>query len=278
MKSTDMYSNVQKCEIIHADCSKSLPGKFENKVDLILTSPPYDDLRNYGGHKFDFDSVADALIPCLKEGGVLVWIVADAIRDGGETGTSFRHALGFLDRGLKLHQSLIYQKHCPLHLSTNRCLKNKENMFVFSNGKPKTANILKDRVNLTVGMGKEKSRGMARGKPNDPDAIKDVEEKGYKVHQFSKRHCIWKYRVGYRLSCSNEESKFVFNHPAIFPLKLAEDHIKTWTNEGDLVLDPMAGSGTTLRAAISLNRKAVGIEIHKPYCKLIEKRMNLLVI
>ncbi len=62
--------------LINDACENVLPGEYKNKVDLILTSPPYDLMRSYQGNafKFDFDKVADALVPCLKEGAVLVWI------------------------------------------------------------------------------------------------------------------------------------------------------------------------------------------------------------
>ena len=95
--------------LYHGDCAEVLPATGV-KANLILTSPPYDNLRTYGGHGFYFDRVADACVGALAEGGVLVWIVADAIVDGSETGTSFRHALGFMERGLRLHQTMYYQK------------------------------------------------------------------------------------------------------------------------------------------------------------------------
>ena len=62
-------------------------------------------------------------------------------------------------------------------------------------------------------------------------------------------------------------------HPARFPLQLARDHILSWTNPGDLVIDPMTGSGTTLRAAADLERRAIGIEINPEYCQLIRRRL-----
>ena len=148
-------------EIVHGDCADIL-AEYEGRADLILTSPPYDALREYGGHGFDFDPVADACVSALAEGGVLVWVVGDAIVDGSETGTSFRHALGFMKRGLRLHQTLIYQRSHALPRSSNRCASQHEYMFVLSNGAPKTAVIPKDRLNLTAGSSRKGAWGMGR--------------------------------------------------------------------------------------------------------------------
>ena len=62
-------------------------------------------------------------------------------------------------------------------------------------------------------------------------------------------------------------------HPAVFPPQLARNHILSWTTPGDLVIDPMADSGTTLRAAADLRRRPIGIEINPKYCELIRRRL-----
>ena len=134
----------------NGDCAEILE-QYKNKVDLIVTSPPYDALRIYGNHGFDFDAVADACVSSLIDGGVIVWVVADATVDGSETGTSFRHALGFLDRGLKLHDTMVYEKNSPSHPDKIRYQNVWEYMFVFSKGRPKTINLIRDRENKWAG-------------------------------------------------------------------------------------------------------------------------------
>ncbi len=97
-------------ELVNGDCAAVLPGL--PPADLILTSPPYNNLREYGGYNgaFDFDAIAAVCVANLAPGGVLVWVVADQIVDGDVSGTSFTHALGFKRLGLKLHQPLIFYK------------------------------------------------------------------------------------------------------------------------------------------------------------------------
>ncbi len=70
------------------------------------------------------------------------------------------------------------------------------------------------------------------------------------------------------------KDKIAFEHPAIMPEKLAEDQIKTWTNEGDLIIDPFAGSGTTAKMCILNNRKFSGCEISEDYCNIFIERLE----
>ena len=254
-------------QIIHGDACEVLPT-LGVKANLILTSPPYDNLRTYGGHGFDFGAMADACVGALAEGGVLVWVVADATVDGSETGTSFRHALGFIERGLKLHQTMIYQKKVELPRTYNRYCPVTEWMFVFANGVPATANMLEDKKNVSDYRIYHKDKGMGRGHKDSNDMFYRHESRQTKP--YGRRTNVWQYKVGHMQSA---ESLLPHEHPAIFPLALAKDHIRTWTKPGDLVLDPMAGSGTVSRAAKDLGRDSIAIEIHEPYVGLIRRRM-----
>ena len=260
-----------KYDLIHGDCADVLPGEYRGKVDLILTSPPYDGLRTYSGRKFDFDRVADALVPCLAPGGVMVWIVGDQIVDGSYTTTSFRQCIGFKERGLRVHEYLIYQNAGGRVVSDERPLKDTQFMFVFSNGKPKTAKIPRDRKNIYAG-GFKTCTGAGR---TADDKKHSSYNKRKLIKEYGKRTQVWTYPTGLGQCSTSDSNKMVHDHPAIFPIKLAHDHIRTWTNEGDVVLDPMAGSGTTLSAAIGLKRKAVGIEIHDTYVALAHRRIAL---
>lgn len=259
----------------NADCTDILPGDYAGKVDLIVTSPPYDSMRTYDGHKFNFKRVADALVPCLKDGGVIVWVVADQIIDHGESGTSFKHALGFMERGLLLHQTLIYKNSGGRPITPDRCLRDIQYMFVFSKGRPKTANMPVDRKNISAGTTR-KSNDAGR-KPNDKKG-KDQpwSRRGhYTLAEYGRRTQVWEYPTGLFHAGMQETHQLVSDiHPAIFPIKLAYDHILCWSNPGDLVLDPMAGSGTTLSAAIEAGREAHGIEIAARYCAGAHERLS----
>ena len=235
------------------------------RPQLIVTSPPYDHLRTYGGHGFDFDRMADALVSVMPAGGVLVWVVADATIDGSETGNSFRQALGWMERGLRLHDTMIFSSSRQGALTPNRYFQNWEYMFVLSQGRPETANMLIDR-RTTMGGLRNRNRG-GTGRDKNGSRHKG-ESTNVRVPAHAKRTAIWHYAVGH-----NHEQYDNIKHPATFPYALAADHIRTWSNPGDLVLDPMAGSGTVLRAAKDLGRRYVGVEIHEPYCALIRDRL-----
>ena len=251
--------------LYHGDCAEVLPAAGV-KANLILTSPPYDNLRTYGGHGFDFDRVADACVGALADGGVLVWVVADATVDGSETGTSFRQALGFMERGLKLHDTMIYSTPILKNPSSNRYQQSFEYMFVFSSGVLSTFNGIEDKANKNAGQNNYRDQIGRR-----QDGTRKRNNGVLQVKQYGLRTNVWSVMSGFGHSAPdfNEAHK----HPAIFPLALAKDHITTWTNPGDVVLDPMAGSGTTLRAAKNLGRKAVGVEIHGDYLHIITERM-----
>ena len=243
------------------------------QADLILTSPPYDDLRDYGGHGFDWQSMMTACADALTPGGVLVWIVGDAIVDGSETGTSYRHALYALDElGLRIHDTMIYEKAALGVVSPNRYFQVFEFMFVFSNGKPNTANLIKDHAHLTGERYRPTRPAPGRNKKGKRP---ERREKPLNTETNGRRGNIWRYSPGFNKSAPDFLG--AHQHPAIMPLALAKDHIRTWTNPGDVVVDTMAGSGTTLRAAKDLNRQAIGFEIHEPYCELIARRLAQMV-
>ena len=258
-------------QLLNARAQDVLPGQWAGAVNLIVTSPPYDNLRSYGGYveAFDFGAIAPALVECLAPGGALVWVTADAIVDGSETGTSFRQALAFLDLGLRLHQTLIYERALPRPLTTGRYLLSAQWMFVFSNGKPASVNLLRDRPNLEAGRMRSASYGAGRTKDGTPPPRSNAPPM-IDAPQ-GKRSQVWRYVTGYNHIAPGFPE--AHDHPAIFPYRLAADHITTWSNPGDLVLDPMAGSGTTLRAAVNLGRRALGVEVNPEYCDLIRRRM-----
>jgi site-specific DNA-methyltransferase (adenine-specific) len=236
-------------KVLCGDCAKVLTSIEADSVDLVVTSPPYDNLRDYHS-EFDLDAITKELVRIVKDGGVIVWIVGDATIDGSETGTSFRQALKFMDAGFNLHDTMIFEKNSstyPANEKSNRYTQIFEYMFVFSKGKPKTHHLICDKQNLWGGY-KDFSKKLKRPVPI-----------------LSPRTNIWKCVTSF-----NDRTE----HPAPFPEQLALDHIKTWSNEKDVVLDPFMGSGTTGKMAILSNRNFIGIDISKEYCDIATKRIE----
>jgi len=237
-------------------------------VDLVVTSPPYDNLRSYKKNsEFDFCGLVSELYRVLKPGGVVVWVVGDSVVDGGESGTSFRQALHFQEVGFKIFDTMIYEKNSISFPSKNRYYQIFEYMFIFSKGTPKTINLIKDRPNRWAGA---KYWGKLSTRQGDGEQL--VKKQNDRViPDYSIRTNIWRYNTGRGFSTKD---KIAFQHPAIFPEKLAEDHILSWSNEGDTVLDPFCGSGTTLKMAKILNRNFIGIDINNEYCELSKERLE----
>lgn len=237
----------------------------DKSVDLILTSPPYDNLRNYNGYVFDFNPIAIELYRVLKTGGVLVWVVGDSTDDTGESGTSFRQVLQFKSIGFRLHDTMIYMKSGPAFPSRDKYYQVFEYMFVLSKGKPKTINLLKDRKNRWFGQkwSKIRSRRQVDGSLKVQDWYSEEGE------QYGVRFNVWQYHVGYGYS----GDAYCHEHPASFPEALARDHIETWSNPGDIILDPMCGSGTTCKMAMQTGRLAIGTDISIDYIKLSQRRL-----
>jgi site-specific DNA-methyltransferase (adenine-specific) len=235
----------------------------DNSVDLTITSPPYDELRDYDGFSVNINEISTQLYRITKDGGVVVWIVGDATTKGSETGTSFRQALQFMNAGFKLHDTMIYEKNTssfPAKRTGKRYTQIFEYMFVFCKGSIKTGNLICDKPNKWAG---HTNWGKNTDRQKDGEL---VEKKDIKpVPEFSPRNNIWKYTVGKGFNSSDKESH---EHPAIFPEKLAEDHILSWSNEGDVVLDIFSGSGTTCKMAKKNKRSYIGIELSKEYYDL----------
>ena len=234
--------------IYNENCLETMSRLADSSVDCVVTSPPYDNLRAYEGYSFDFPAIAKELYRIIKKNGVIVWVVGDQVIDGSETGTSFRQALTFMDIGFKLWDTMIYEKNSPRfagHHKGNRYTQIFEYMFIFTKGKP-ISQLIIDKPNKWAGY-KDWS-----GQMKNP------------VAEFGVRHNIWRYVTSFNS----------YGHPAPFPLDLARDHIRSWTQEGELVYDPFMGSGTTAVAAKQLNRNYLGSEVSKSYCDLIETRLN----
>lgn len=254
--------------IYNMDCLKGLTRIADGLVDLTVTSPPYDNLRTYNGNveqwNFEkFQAIAKELYRVTADGGVVVWVVSDATSKGTESGTSFRQALYFKEIGFNLHDTMIYQKANYIPLTHNRYEQSFEYMFVFSKGKPKTFNPI---MVPCKGAGKMESYGSGRRSQLDKNqAMRAPEGITYKATKEEKIHPnIFTY------TCGGSKT----GHPAVFPQQLAEDHVLSWSNKDDLVLDPFMGSGTTAIACINNGRNFLGFELDPQYYSLAINRIE----
>ena len=246
--------NIKGMKMLDDDC-----------VDLTVTSPPYDDLRKYKEHPWNFEGVANELWRVTKAGGVVVWVIGDSTIDGSETCSSFKQALYFKSIGFNLHDTMIYSRGAQggAKGSAYAYTQSFEYMFIFSKGRPKTTNLFKDRPNSTYQEGKNKRSSMR--KPHGQTEWFET-----KMNPFSKRTNIWELRGGYMVGSPD---KITFEHPASFPEALANDHIISWSNPKDLILDPFVGSGTTAKMAFLNQRNYIGFEVSLDYCCIANARL-----
>lgn len=252
-------------QIFNEDCLEGMKRIPDNYIDLTVTSPPYDNLRTYNGFTFDFEGIAKELYRITKQGGVVVWVVGDATVKGSETGTSFKQALFFKEIGFNLHDTMIYAKqNVYAHDPRNKRYKQSfEYMLVLSKGTPTTYNEIKDRPNKHAGKKLTGTKGRTQ-----QGVKRKIKEQT--ISDYQARFNIWSYTTGGSVA----SDKLAFEHPAIFPEQLAEDHILSWSNPGDIVFDPMCGSGTTLKMAKKNGRKYIGFEISEEYTNLARKRIS----
>ncbi len=233
--------------IIAGDNVKVMGRILDESIKLVITSPPYRDMKDYGGHAWDFDAVAGQLWRVIEAGGVVVWVVGDKVIRGSESGDSFRQALRFVDIGFRLHDTMIYQKSGGGNLERVRYYQGFEFMFVLSKGRPSTFNPICDRKNVHV--------------------VNRADESGERK-KYGRRYNIWRYsNGGGRMGDCGD-------HPAPFPEQLAADHIATWSDESDIVLDPFCGSGTAAKMAKLAGRRYIGIDSNRDYCKAARKRVS----
>jgi site-specific DNA-methyltransferase (adenine-specific) len=251
-------------KIIEGNCVDVMHNLDSDSIDLTITSPPYDNLRNYNGYTFPFIEIAKGLHRITKEGGIVVWVIGDATIDGSETGTSFKQALEFVNIGFKLHDTMIFQKQNPIpQIYRKRYTNIFEYMFIFSKGAVAKHNPIKvNCLHAGLELNGTTYKNYSKNEQKREKLAKPVKSKKIKGN-------IWEYVVGKK--AEDQEAK---GHPAPFPCALARDHIISWTDKGDLVLDPMCGSGTTCRSALELNRKYIGIDISKEYCEITRERIK----
>ena len=253
-------------KIHNEDCIKTIKKMPDDFIDLVITSPPYDNMRSYEGNTFfEFEKITKNMYRVMKKGGVIVWVISDQTKKGNETGTSFKHALYFKEVGFNLFDTMIYLKPPRGAVGNNKTYwQSFEYMFVFSKGNPKTINLICDRENKDERKGDKGTKRLFNGE------LKQISRGGYT--KLGRRTNVWEYKIGKGHSASDH---LAHQHPAIFPEKLVEDHIKSWSNENDIIYDPFMGSGTTAKMAQKLKRNWLGSEINKTYCEIANTRLQL---
>ena len=248
-------------KVITANCVQFMKNQMKkNTVDLVVTSPPYDDLRDYRGYSFLFDGIVSGLYRVLKPGGVIVWVVGDKI-NGGRSLTSLKQTIAFAEAGFTVHDIMIYKKKNTPFMRSNAYTNCYELMVILSKGKPKTFNPIMEKTvrnGFEMLVSNKKSDGINR-------KVKA------KLNKEKVRSNIWEYAVGLG---GTTNDRYAFKHPAMFPEKLAREQILSWSNPGDLVYDPMCGAGTTLKMAAEQNRYYLGTEISREYTKIARKRVS----
>jgi len=251
---------IELNKIYNEDCLEGMRRIPDKTVDLTVTSPPYDNLRNYNGFSWDFEGVANELYRVTKDGGIVVWVVGDGTINGSESGTSFKQALYFKEIGFNLHDTMIWSKGSLAFPDKTRYYQVFEYMFIFSKGKIKTFNPINDRKNKWFGTKVHGTLRQTNGSLVKPSGLKTNRE----IKEFGTRFNLWE---------QSPEKNNKTGHPAVFPIKLIHDHIVSWSNEGDVVLDPFMGSGTTSIACINTNRNFIGFEIDETYHTLANERI-----
>lgn len=251
-------------QIFNEDCLATMGKMPNNSIDLVVTSPPYDSLRNYNGYSFNFEVIARELRRVLKDGGVIVWIVNDATENKSETLTSFRQAIFFKDIGLNVHDTMIWRKPNFSNPSKTRYHQVFEYMFIISKGEPKTFNPIIDRKNICANQRGTVGKNSSRAKDGSMTPGKTKVNR-----EFGMRHNVWDC-----ITSGQENMGKPIAHPATFPIKLIKDHISSWSNEGDTVYDPFIGSGTTAVAAKGLMRNYIGSEVSETYFKICQERLK----
>lgn len=254
---------IETNRVYNENCLQTMKNMPDDFIDLTVTSPPYDNLRDYHSYTFDFESIAKELYRVTKQGGTVVWIVNDATINGSETGTSFKQALYFKECGFNLHDTMIWNKTSATNVGAFKIRYGSifDFMFILTKGTIKTFNPIQDKKNKGFG---DKMHGTIRQK-DGTTISKWVADKNRSIREYGIRYNIW--------NIPGENSSIERCHPAQFTKQLANDHIISWSNKNDLIYDPFMGGGTTAVCCKQLDRKWIGSEISKEYYNIIERRL-----
>lgn len=250
--------------IIHGDCCELIEALPNNSVPLVLTSPPYGNMRSYGGHAFDAKAIIKGICRVVQPGGVVVWVEQDQVRDLQCSGNTFENYQRFRACGVNFVCPIVLNRR-GMRQSYRRHYGSPEFALVFSKGMPRYCSVIQDRRNKTAGRIERYSERTVKG-----TLLK--RKQGKKTKEFGPRHPVWEYLTG---GVHSSRDPCAFEHPAIMAESIAEDLIISFSRPGELVFDPMVGSGTTAKMAILNHRRFLGFEINEPYVKIARERVRI---
>lgn len=259
--------------IIHGDCEAVLSGLPDECVDLIFTSPPYADSRKntYGGIHPDryvewFMPRAAQFRRVLKPDGTFILNIKEKAVGGERHTYVIQLILEMRKQGwLWTEEFIWHKKNCYPGKWPNRFRDARERCIQFN--RKKKFRMFQEEVMVPVG---DRARTRLR-RLSETDRRRDESRVksgfGKNISNWLGRKKAYPTNVLHMATeCSNR------GHSAAFPLSLPEWFIRLFTKEGDIVLDPFVGSGTTAVAARKLNRRYIGIDINEDYCRMAEKR------
>lgn len=257
--------NYDLLTVLQGDCVERMQEIPDGSVQLCVTSPPYDQLRTYGGFTWDFEKTAKQLYRILCDGGIVCWNVGDSVVDGSETLTSAKQKIFFREEcGFRIHDTMIYERANFGQPERVRYHQLFEYIYILSKGAPRCFNPLKDKPNKYAGTGT-----FGRNTLREEDGTMG-ERKRNIIEPFGMRGNVWRGNTrGQEDLCDGSV------HPAPMPKWLAHDLILSWSNVGDTVIDPLAGSGTTGKEALELGRKAILIELNPAYIDIINQACHV---
>ncbi|MBR1921447.1 MAG: site-specific DNA-methyltransferase [Kiritimatiellae bacterium] len=251
-------------KIICGDSAAVMEKFPDNSIDMVVTSPPYDSIRDYKGFSADLSKIGRETFRVLKEGGIAVVVIQDQTKNYGKTLTSFRLAIDWCDNaGFKLFECLIYKKLGAEGAWWNKRFRvDHEYMMVFLKG-DRPAYFNKDPLKIPS---KHGGKVMTGGGTRLTSGIR-IATRAIHINPMKCRGTVWAYET------AGDGSRLKHQHPATYPDRLPYDFIQCFCPEKGIVLDPFMGSGTTALAAKSLKRFYVGIDISQEYVDLAERRV-----
>ena len=252
-------------QIFLGQCESILQNFDTESVDLSIFSPPYDKIRSYNGYDLDLLKVGHNLFRVMKDGAIVCVVIQDGTKDFAKSTSTAHLIVDWVDKvGFKLFETVIYSRDGrPGAWWNKRFRVDHEYILMFFKGnRPKY--FYKEHLKVPAKHAGAVWHGTQRHTDGSLTKNKKTVQPDKKC-----RGTIWKYD-----SSKSEHNKLKMNHPATFPDRLAEDLILTFSKEGDVVLDPMCGSGTTLRMAHKNNRPYIGIEISQDYINIANELLG----
>lgn len=252
-------------KIVNGDCVAEMKKLPDNCIDLVVTSPPYDAIRDYKGFDVNLHEAGKEIFRVLKDGGLAVMVIQDQTKNFGKSLTSFRTIVDWCDNvGFKLFETVIYKKHgAEGGWWKTRFRVDHEYIPIFLKGE-RWKYFDKEPLKIKSKWAGATMTGCATRLTNG----KTLKSKKVVINDKKCRGTIWDYTT------CGDGTRLKHEHPATFPDRLPVDLIQCFCPPGGIVLDPFMGSGTTALAAIALERNYIGYDISKEYCTLAERRIK----